>query len=52
LKISVYASKDGFYDSEVETAEISALSVGDVNRDGVVNGTDIQEIINMIVEEE
>ena len=52
LKISVYASKEGFYDSEVETAEISTLSVGDVNRDGVVNGTDIQEIINMIVEEE
>ena len=51
LKISVYASKEGFYDSEVETAEISTQSFGDVNGDGVVNGTDIQEIINIIVNE-
>ena len=52
--VSVYATKDGYRDSEVATMEIevsggSTAKKGDVNEDGNVNGTDIQEVINIIV---
>ena len=48
----VYASKEGYEDSDVTTMEIevgSTAKKGDVNEDGIVNGTDIQEVINIIV---
>ena len=52
--VSVYAKKDGYLDSDVATKEItiggSATKKGDVNGDGTVNGTDIQEVINIIVD--
>ena len=51
--VSVYAKKDGYEDSDVATKEItvggSTGIKGDVNEDGTVNGTDIQEVINTIV---
>ena len=53
--VSVYAKKDGYEDSDVATKEItvgggSTAKKGDVNEDGTVNGTDIQEVINIIVQ--
>jgi hypothetical protein len=54
--VTVYAKKDGYEDSDVATAEINVGGTtgkkGDVNDDGTVNGTDIQEVINIIVNEE
>jgi hypothetical protein len=57
LQVTVYATKEGYEDSDVATKEIevsggSTAKKGDVNEDGIVNGTDIQEIINIIVEGE
>ena len=57
LQVSVYAKKDGFDNSDVATMEIEVsggytAKKGDVNEDGTVNGTDIQEVINIIVEGE
>ncbi len=56
-KVTVYATKSGYEDSDVATKEIevsggSTAKKGDVNEDGNVNGTDIQEVINIIVEGE
>lgn len=54
--VTVYAKKDGYDNSEVATKEIevsgggAAGIRGDVNGDKIVNGTDIQEVINIIVE--
>ena len=55
--VTVYAKKEGYENSEVATKEIevsggSTAKKGDVNEDGNVNGTDIQEVINIIVEGE
>jgi hypothetical protein len=54
--VTVYAKKDDYEDSDVATAEINVggtiAKKGDVNEDGTVNGTDIQEVINIIVNEE
>ena len=54
--IKVYAKKDGYMDSEVATKEVNVGGAtgikGDVNEDGTVNGTDIQEVINIIVNAE
>lgn len=54
-KVTVYATKSGYENSDVATKEIEVSSggiKGDVNEDGTVNGTDIQEVINIIVNEE
>ena len=56
-KVTVYATKSGYEDSDVATKEIEISGgfvgkKGDVNEDGTVNGTDIQEVINIIVNEE
>lgn len=53
-RVTVYAKKDGYENSDVATKEIeigsgSVAKKGDVNEDGTVNGTDIQEVINIIV---
>ena len=54
--VNVYAKKDGYKNSDVATEEItvggSTAKKGDVNEDGKVNGTDIQEVINIIVDGE
>lgn len=50
--VTVFAKKKGYEDSDVATKEIevgSTAKKGDVNEDGIVNGTDIQEVINIIV---
>ena len=56
IRIDVYASKEGYEDSETEIAVLpvggTAGIKGDVNDDGTVNGTDIQEVINIIVNAE
>ena len=54
-KVSVYAVKSGYDNSDVATAEFTMGSSGikgDMNEDGKVNGTDIQTVINIIVNEE
>lgn len=53
-RITVYATKEGYEDSDVATKEIEVSGgfvgkKGDVNEDGTVNGTDIQEVINIII---
>ena len=54
--VTVYATKDGYENSNVATKEINVSGTdatkGDVNEDGQVNGTDIQEVINIIVNAE
>lgn len=54
--VSVYAKKEGLENSDIVTEEINLGGKngikGDVNEDGIVNGTDIQEVINIIVSEE
>lgn len=53
ITISVYAKKEGYEPSDTITYEIDPRVlmgiIGDVNNDGIVNGTDIQEVINIIV---
>lgn len=53
ITISVYAKKDGYENSDTISHEIDPRVlmgiIGDVNGDGIVNGTDIQEVINIIV---
>ena len=56
-KVTVYATKAGYENSDIVTQEInvsggSTAKKGDVNEDGQVNGTDIQEVINIIVNAE
>ena len=52
-KVMVYATKDGYENSDIATKLINVRGTsakkGDVNEDGQVNGTDIQEVINIIV---
>lgn len=49
-KVSVYAKKVGYDDSDVATAEIDVRGLkGDVNGDGLVNVTDIVMIVNIIM---
>lgn len=50
FKISVYASKEGYNDSEVEIKEISAPAAGDLNRDGVVDAADVVMLVNSIMD--
>jgi predicted TIM-barrel enzyme len=54
-KVSVYATKDGYENSDVATAEFTMSGggmKGDVNTDGTVNALDIQEVINIASEVE
>lgn len=47
--VSVYASKDGYNNSDTATMEIKgASSQGDVNGDGEVNITDVTYVIDII----
>lgn len=49
--ISVFASKDGYTDSDAITADVD-LNVGakgDVNQDGVVSITDAVSVVNIIL---
>ena len=51
--IKVYASKNGYENSDTATAEITAtlgLS-GDANGDGVVNAADVVKVTNIIMGE-
>ena len=53
VKISVCATKEGYEPSETLSSVIDMnillSKIGDINGDGIVNGTDIQEVINIIV---
>ena len=56
-RITVYASKEDYQPSDTVTKDIDVGGgtsgiKGDVNEDGIVNGTDIQEVINIIVKTE
>jgi len=48
-RVKVYASKDGYEDSDVTTKEIKLPAGGDVNGDGVINAADIVSITNLIM---
>ena len=52
INISVYASKEGLYDSVVATSEIPLSVIADVNGDGLVNTADIVTIVNIITSAE
>ena len=47
-RVSVYASKEGFTDSDVATKDIQ-MQLCDANGDGVLNAADIVTIVNMIM---
>ena len=48
--VKVYASKDGYYDSDVAKKEIDIRGLkGDVDGDGVVDVNDVQTTINIIL---
>ncbi len=44
--ITVYATKDGYEDSEIEKLEVS---IGDANCDGIINAADIVTIAGIII---
>ena len=48
--ISVYATRDGYVDSDVATADVEVYwgKKGDVNQDGVVTITDAVSVVNII----
>ncbi len=49
-RVSVYATKAGFDNSDVATEEIEVLGMkGDINSDGEVNVTDIVTLVNIIM---
>ena len=49
-RVSVYATKAGFDNSDVATEEIEVLGMkGDINGDGEVNVTDIVTLVNIIM---
>lgn len=53
-EVTVYASKDGYENSVITTADIQVKSVlkkGDVNEDGFVNAKDIVDAVNIIMSE-
>lgn len=49
--VSVYATKDGYIDSDTATAdvELNVGKKGDVNQDGVVSITDAVSVVNIIL---
>ncbi|MBP5714461.1 MAG: leucine-rich repeat protein [Prevotella sp.] len=49
FNISVYASKEGWYDSVAETGEVPVSVIADANGDGVVDAADIVRIVNIIM---
>lgn len=51
--ITVYATKDGYEDSDTATLEVSASDTanGDMNGDGVIDAADIVKIVNIIMEQ-
>ena len=52
--VEVYATKDGYGDSDVATAEIQLNTniQGDIDGDGLINITDVTKIINIILGKE
>jgi len=50
FRVSVYARREGYLDSEVATATITMASVGDVNADGQVTIADVTALVNAILE--
>lgn len=55
ISVSVYASKDGYDNSDVTTKDILLSSTGmnlDANGDGVINAADVVTIINAIMSEQ
>lgn len=50
-QVSVYATKSGYYDSDVATENIDVRGIqGDTNRDGVVTVADAVGVVNIILE--
>ena len=49
-KVSVYAFKDGWNNSETAIAEITAAE-GDLNGDGVINAADVVKLTDIIIEQ-
>ena len=51
ITVTVYASRDGYDDSDVTTKDIQ-ITASDANGDGVVNAADIVSIVNAIMQGE
>ena len=49
-RISVYASKQGYEDSELFTQDI-VVNIGDINGDGNINVNDITELVGIIMDD-
>jgi hypothetical protein len=47
--VSVYATKEGYDNSDVATMEINMSQMGDVNADGELNAADITAVVNAIL---
>ena len=49
VRVSVYARKDGFRDSEEAVEEFDLPAVGDVNGDGQITIADVTKLVNIIL---
>ena len=49
FNVSVYASREGYENSEPATITIDMTSVGDVNGDGQVTIADVTSLVNLIL---
>ena len=50
FRVSVYATKEGYTDSDIATQDINIRGIkGDVDGDGVVDVNDVQTTINIIL---
>lgn len=47
--VSVYATREGYNDSETATAIIDMSTVGDVNGDGLISVADVTALVNLIL---
>ena len=49
FRVSVYATRDGYEDSEPATITIDLASVGDMNGDGTISIADVTGLVNVIL---
>ena len=47
--VSVYAMKEGYFNSDIATMTINMSQMGDVNADGELNAADITAVVNAIL---
>ena len=52
FRVSVYAQKEGYLDSEEAVKEFDLSAVGDVNGDGQITIADVTDLVNVILGKE